>query len=123
MRFFVMVFLALLLLVPASWSSACTAYDTLPLAIDPLTQDADLPCVLPGILTPSPGAVVLYDHDGSLQFLDMRGRFLDAFGRVVDDVRRFQLTDKGFTVGDWVITAQHAQLMVQRALRVDDVTP
>ncbi len=104
-----------------SWG--CTPVDVLPSWIDPMTAPQDYPCVTPGMPMSDPGSIPFYDDNGSLGFFDTRGRFLNQYGMIVDNVKRYMFGDELVSVGEWVIIMQRASEVAGRALHRNDLIP
>lgn len=104
-----------------SWG--CTQVDMLPGWIDPMTAPKDYPCVSPGMELSDPGSIPFYDENGSLGFFDTRGRFLNQYGMIVDNVKRYMFGDELVSVGEWVIIMQEALRTSGRALQRTDLLP
>lgn len=98
-------------------------YEPLPMQVDPMTADMDLPCFT-GFPAPAghPGAIPFYDGDGQLGWIDSDGSVLSQFGVVVDNVRvRVWAEYSGRSLGEKVMTLQNNQMRKGRALSIAEV--
>lgn len=103
---------------------ACAGvYEALPLAIDPLTPEAELPCFA-GFPAPSghPGAVPFYDADGQLGWIDSDGAVLNAFGFAGDNGWvAVSALRSGRSLGAKVLILKDNQMRKGRALSIVEV--
>lgn len=114
-----------LLPTPASAGDpACMGvYEPLPMMVDPMTAEMDLPC-FNGFPAPAghPGAVPFYDGDGQLGWVDSDGSVLSQFGFMVDNVRvRVWAEQSGRSLGDKILILQMNQMRKGRALSISEV--